>query len=65
MNCIFPITKTPFHSGQMAFLTLGEDIADFQFGFVLLFHAQVFGQKQFNSTNYAEICANVNRDTET
>ena len=36
MNCIFPITKTPFHSGQMVFLTLGENIADFQFGFVLL-----------------------------
>ena len=35
MNCIFPITKTPFHSGQMVFLTLGENIADFQFGFVL------------------------------
>ena len=36
MNCIFPITKTPFHSGQMVFRTLGENIADFQFGFVLL-----------------------------
>jgi hypothetical protein len=36
MNCIFPITKTPFHWGQMVFLTLGENIADFQFGFVLL-----------------------------